>query len=174
MVELLVAVVIMGVVLTLAVPAFNDLIARERLRGTNAQLLADLKYARSEAVQRNQAVGFNFRSSSAMTCYAIYEAQAGGECDCLRSTNTCIGDEYSAPATLLKLMQLSRDSGVSMSTDAPTFTVNQFRAGHSRDLTITLRSDRGAQLVTTVNTRGLVTTCSPDSSMPGVPACATP
>ncbi|URI06053.1 GspH/FimT family pseudopilin [Aquincola tertiaricarbonis] len=173
MVELLVAVVIMGVVLTLAVPAFNDLIARERLRGTNAQLLADLKYARSEAVQRNYRVVVDFRGSDTMACYSIYEF-AGGECDCLQSNDPCPASAYAAPQSLLKLVQLPRARGVSMSTDGEKLTIESNRARHSRNLTITLRNNRGAQLVTTVSTRGLVTTCSPDGSMPGVPACATP
>lgn len=174
MVELMVAVVIMGVVLTLAVPAFNDLIARERLRGVNAQLLADLKYARSEAVQRNEPVRIDFRSSTAMACYSIYAVMTGGECDCLQGTEQCLAGPYGASLPLLKLVQLPLARGVSMNTDAAMLTVSPARAAHSTALTITLRNDRGAQLVTTVSERGLVATCSPDGAMTGVPACVTP
>lgn len=174
LVELLVAVAIMGIVLTLAVPAFNDLIARERLRGTHAQLLADLKYARSEAVQRNEAVRIDFRSSTTMVCYSIYAVASGGMCNCLLGSEQCLAGPYGASLPLLKLVQLPLSRGVALSTNASSVTVDPTRAAHSRALTITLTSARGSQLVTTVSDRGLVSTCSPDASMSGVPACATP
>lgn len=174
MVELLVALVIMGVVLTLAVPAFNDLVARERLRGIHAQLLVDLKYARSEAVQRNERMSVDFRSSSGMSCYSIYAMVSGGECDCLQGSEQCLAGPYGASLSLVKLVQLPSSSGVSLTTNATRVQINPLRGSHSTALTISLRSARGPQLVTTVNERGVVTTCSPEASMPGVPACATP
>lgn len=172
MVELLVAVIIVGVILTLAVPAFNDLIARERLRGVNDQLVVDFKYARSEAIQRNEPVRVDFRSDGALSCYSVYAVTVGGNCDCLLGAEQCLAGEYGASLVLLKLVQMPSSAGVSMSTDVGSTTIYPTRALHTRSMAITLRSVRGPQLITTVTDRGTIATCSPDQSVPGLPACA--
>lgn len=68
LIELMVVVALAAVLLTLVAPSFNATLARKRLEGAANELASDLQYARSEAAQRNAAVGVAFGSN----CYAIY------------------------------------------------------------------------------------------------------
>lgn len=56
LVELLIAVAIMGILLAFAVPSFTGTIARVRLEGAVNELSVDLQYARSASIRRRAAV----------------------------------------------------------------------------------------------------------------------
>ena len=53
LIELLVTLAVLGIVMTLAVPAFGDFIKSNRLKTAAFDLLVSLNYARSEAIKRN-------------------------------------------------------------------------------------------------------------------------
>ena len=55
-IELMTVMVIAGVLLALALPSFNETLARRRLEGQANELVTDLSYAKSEAVARNRSV----------------------------------------------------------------------------------------------------------------------
>lgn len=171
LVELIVTLVIVGVLLTLAVPSFSEAIARERLRGVNAQLVTDLKFARSESIQRSEAVSVDFRSNSSASCYAIYAINAGGTCDCLQGAEQCVAGETGVPVELLKIVALPQAQGVSLTTQPSEIKIHHLRAFHTAELSVTLTGQRGMQLMTLLTTQGSIVTCSPNGTMPGVPAC---
>ena len=56
LIELVIVITIAGVLAALAGPGFQDFIARQRIRTTAYDLIADLNFARSEAVKRNATV----------------------------------------------------------------------------------------------------------------------
>lgn len=56
LIEMLIAVAILGILTTLAVPSFNDYILGQRLANAAFDLNASLSYARGEAIKRNAAV----------------------------------------------------------------------------------------------------------------------
>lgn len=53
LIELLVTLAVLGIVMTMAVPAFGDFISSNRLKTAAFDLLVSLNYARSEAIKRN-------------------------------------------------------------------------------------------------------------------------
>ena len=55
-VEMVMVLVVIGVLVTLAGPAFRDFIIQQNIRNTAFELMSDLTYARSEAVKRNASV----------------------------------------------------------------------------------------------------------------------
>ena len=83
-IELMVVIVIAGVLLAVALPSFNDMLARRRLEGQANELVTDLSYAKSEAVQRNRSV--ELRTGGAGACYTVAVMTAAtppvGNCDC--------------------------------------------------------------------------------------------
>lgn len=170
--EALIAMVIVGIVMTLAVPAFNDLIVRERVRGINAELVADLSFARSESHQRSVQVMIDFRSDSSVSCYSIYTSIAGGQCNCLQGSNACDNGGM-ATNLLLKLVQIPRDRGISAGVDGNVVRIEQPQGLlNMPTLVVPVTSQRGPSLVTTMTRTGQISTCSPGSSISGVPACA--
>ncbi len=56
LIEMLVVVTIFGILAALVGPSFQDLILRQRIRTAAYDLMADLTFARSEAVKRNASV----------------------------------------------------------------------------------------------------------------------
>lgn len=71
LIELMVVVAVIAVILVLAAPSFRDMILMQRLRGINAQVVADVAYARSEAISRGTFVQVVFSSTTGMSCYII-------------------------------------------------------------------------------------------------------
>ncbi|WP_232207664.1 GspH/FimT family pseudopilin [Pseudoxanthomonas sp. J35] len=54
--ELIITIAVLAILLTLAVPSFTSVINSNRLTAQANELVADLQFARSEAVRRNQRV----------------------------------------------------------------------------------------------------------------------
>jgi type II secretory pathway pseudopilin PulG len=65
----MIAVVIVGILLMIAVPSFIDQMARRRLEGAASELSNDLAFARTQAVSQNAAI--TLTSSADGTAYAI-------------------------------------------------------------------------------------------------------
>jgi hypothetical protein len=90
-------VAIVAVVLVLAAPSFRDMMDLRRLRGTSEQLITDLHFARSEAVSRQELVGFSFAAdtTTGLTCYTVHTcgnlAAAACRCECASSPNNPCG-----------------------------------------------------------------------------------
>lgn len=82
-IELMTVVVIAGILLVLALPAFNDMLDRRRIEGQANELVTDLAYAKSEAVQRNRNTLVR-TDPSGTTCYivAVMPEPPAGTCDC--------------------------------------------------------------------------------------------
>jgi type IV fimbrial biogenesis protein FimT len=68
-IELMIGVVIVGILLTIAVPSFIDQMARRRLEGAASELSNDLAFARTQAVSQNAQISLT--SSADGTGYAI-------------------------------------------------------------------------------------------------------
>jgi len=89
-IELMTVLVIAGVLLVLALPAFNDMLERRRLEGQANEFVTDLAYAKSEAVQRNRNVVLI--TGGGGTCYTLAawtdSALRTGSCNCANGAGT--------------------------------------------------------------------------------------
>lgn len=80
-IELMTVLVLIGVLLAIAAPAFNDMLAKRRLEGQANELVTDLAYAKSEAVQRNRNVAVF--TGGGGSCYTVAAWSTGtGACNC--------------------------------------------------------------------------------------------
>src|SRR5438094_10037688 len=52
-IELMTTMVILGILITIAIPSFNDLIVSTRVKGAASDIYGALTFARSEALKRN-------------------------------------------------------------------------------------------------------------------------
>ena len=91
-VELVVALAVVAILTVIAVPSMRDFINENRSRSTMNQLVADLNFARVEAIKRNARVLICPRVAGASTCATVttawingwlvcYDADADGNCD---------------------------------------------------------------------------------------------
>jgi prepilin-type N-terminal cleavage/methylation domain-containing protein len=109
-IELMVVIVIAGVLLAVALPSFNDMLARRRLEGQANELVTDLAYAKSEAVQRNRNVVLI--PGGGGTCYTLAAwsepAARTGSCDCtLRPNNPACAPVNPTDPVELKTVNLT-------------------------------------------------------------------
>lgn len=98
LVELMIVVALLAIIVTLAAPSLREMILMQRLRSVHAQVIADLAWARSEAISRGTFMQLRFQSSSGdsgMSCYIIYARQNVADsplCDCLADEGSrCTG-----------------------------------------------------------------------------------
>ena len=68
LIELLIVMALAAIILAIAAPSFTTTLTKRRMEGVAAELSTDIQYARSEAAQRNAAVGVVFGAS----CYTVY------------------------------------------------------------------------------------------------------
>lgn len=72
LIELLVVVIIVGILAALALPSFNDTLARNRLTGAQNELTTAVTLARSEAIRRNLPVAICAADAAQTACQATW------------------------------------------------------------------------------------------------------
>jgi prepilin-type N-terminal cleavage/methylation domain-containing protein len=196
-IELMVVIAVAGVLVALAAPSMRGLISAQRVRGTNAELVTDLQFARAEAARRNQDVRVLFRSTDSLTCYVLYVQPdglpaedpevingGGASCDCARSgapgDAVCIAEPGREE---IKTVRVQRSTGVTLGVTSDDGPIIGFGRTSGRlvalseggtlpePLVVAVTGSPRGQLRTTVNETGRPSVCSPDASIAGVPPC---
>lgn len=80
LIELMVTTVILVIVVTFAIPGFQNLIESNRVTSQTNNLLSAFKTARSEAVNRGQSVTLTAVSGDFTQGWCIYQGAAGSNC----------------------------------------------------------------------------------------------
>lgn len=146
LIELMVVLAILTILLMVAVPSFNDSLARRRLEGVANELSADLQYARTQAVGNNGSVSL----VTSATGYTVSGASGG------------VNVTYKT---------IALDTGLSM-TQPVTGTFSAFRGFAAAATSITVSNTQtSAQLQVSTDTMGRVQTCSPSGGLKGYPSC---
>jgi type IV fimbrial biogenesis protein FimT len=179
LIEVLVTLAIVIAVIALAAPAFQNLIAMQRLRSITAQLVTDLQFARNEAVLRNTLVRLSFRANAnaGMTCYTIYTSSAlDNRCNCeLGPGARCTGGNIE-----IRTVQIPSSLGVRVAIPLDTefdtaFAFDNITGGLfiiPRDdvaqpfssFKIESYIDQGHKLAVNINGSGRPSVCTPPSS----------
>lgn len=173
MVELMIAVAIIAIVLTLAAPSFTGFMAKKRVEGVLAELSTDLQYARSEAVARNKNVRVTFGTG----CYVIthYPDSSSPASTCSQTGAATLG----TGAGLVKQVQLQSGASASLSPLAsltylefdPVRGLATFSTGSGSGSVDVVSSIGPWQLRATVTAVGSMSVCSPGGSVTGYTSC---
>ncbi len=117
LIETLVAVLVVGVLVAIAAPSMQGLIAAQRVKGINAELVTDLQFARSEASRRNRDVlrALSRRRRQLLrglcrSCRLGRAATAAGR----RATSAAAGSEE------IKTVKIPTTTGVAMAASSAT------------------------------------------------------
>jgi type IV fimbrial biogenesis protein FimT len=115
-IELMTVMLIAGVLVVLALPSFNETLARRRLEGQANELVTDLSYAKSEAVQRNRSI--ELRTGGGGTCYTVGVMTDAtppvGNCDCTAAPGSRCG-----VAGTIELKTVTLTNGVTVINNIP-------------------------------------------------------
>ncbi len=194
LIELMIVVGLLALIATLAGPPMVEFIGMQRLRGIAAQLVTDMQYARSEAISRNQFVGVVYRNTAGedTSCYTAYvhKTQPNSDsalafpngCNCNQPVGSaCTGDlsevrSVQVPRSHSIQLRLNEEQKHVIAFSPLAGNVSYLKSNTFEDLDISefcvevTRNPRGRLRVVT-NKAGRSITCSPDSSVPGVPLC---
>ncbi len=155
LIEMLVALALVAVLASLAVPSFGGMLARHRLKAAADHLAMDLAELRFEATRRGVALHLQ-ATPGRDWCYAL--ATAPG-CDC-RVAQSCqlktVSSREHPGITLLKAQDLHFE---------PTAM-----AGAAQRSAL-LQANDGAQLLVGLSALGRPSVCAPQSTVPGYSRC---
>lgn len=158
--ELVIALTIVGMLGAMALPSFASLVARQRLHAIAYHLQADLTLARQEAGKRAQPVHLGFQPGT-QWCYVL---SVGIGIDCRQARvapgNGVIKVVHAAdhPGVLLleaQAMALDSRNGASLTGE-----------GHAR-----FASSEGQQLQVRLGQLGRASVCAPAAKVAGIAAC---
>lgn len=192
-IEMMVVVVVVGVLLTLAVPSMREFLARQRVAAITAELVTDLQFARSEAVARNRDVYVTFNNgqlagSPRMSCYTIHTLGTVGICDCLKPPGTAC--DVATDLIEIKTVQVLDDTTVALQHPAwpddqlgfssakglafwsGHLTTDANYVGNWQDYRIGVESTLSGKLRTSAGITGRPQVCTPDGSFGGVRQCS--
>lgn len=76
--ELLVAIIVLGIILSLAVPSFSQMIANNRIETTANELVSSVLFARSEAIKHRQSTQLCASQNAQMTSCGSLQLWSNG------------------------------------------------------------------------------------------------
>jgi len=133
--ELMITVAIIGIVASLAVPSFQDMIERNRLKEAIESLKSDLMFARTEAIKRSTNINVTIVGTSSW-CYGINNDNSACACG---TANDCG----------IKAVDGSQFQGTTIEVDD---TVFNFRRGTARAMGSTISTSNFSARVRVSNT----------------------
>lgn len=179
LIELMVALGVMGILVAVAAPAMGDMIERRRVIAAAEEVGSLLTYAKSETNSSNALlfVRFDPDPNRQMSCAAVVTSSGLNRCRCYLSPTAICPNTQSA---LLRLFQLPREH-VKFTAYATTwagspnyimFDREQMGIETTGFYVDVVGMRKGYTLRVQVNTAGRVKTCSPAGDMSGYAVCA--
>lgn len=187
LVELMITIAVVAVLLALAAPSFYDFILVQRLKSTNAQLVTDMQFARSEASSRGVDVQVIFSATGPdgpLGCYSIYTDSSANprfKCDCTQPPAArCV----EASTREIRTVQIPASLGVRLSLperQARDFAYQAVTGGirigpidftaASPDFMVQTSINANRELNTWIGRSGRPSVCSPAAAVTGFVAC---
>lgn len=173
LIETMVTVAIVAILMAMAVPSMQKLIARKRVAGVASELASDIRYLRSMGVQTAAPVQIDFGANAAATCYALStDPFSGGACDC-NNPATCDGN--SGAPKIVKTVTVPVSGGITVavsnnSTHAVFAGPNSLPV-NGAIITAIVSSSMGGSVKVLTNAAGRPFACSLLSQESNFPIC---
>lgn len=157
--ELMIAIAIVGIITSIAVPSFQNTLERNGLKEAAESLKSDLMFARTEAIKRSTDLNVSIDINGTSWCYGIDDDATS--CDCTSSGSCAI-----------KTVNGSQFQDTSLTAGTDIDVTFQFRRGTASANGATINSDNYSARVV-VSNLGRIRICSPNSSraIGGYDAC---
>lgn len=167
LVELMVALAVLGVLAALAYPSMAGLIARKRVEGTAAELLAVLRQARVMPLSSGKMIVVSFGSRAGeYTCYMVHDewhpvlSDATCNCTSYPDGNCPAVAGYGQPHSFVtNVINASTGVTVSATPNAIAFETQGLTSGGAT-MTVSITSSASDELRVMLTSTGLATVCS--------------
>lgn len=165
LVELVIAMVVFGILVTIAVPSYTSMMDSIRVKRAADAVNAFLINAKSEAIKRNQTVTVVFQTSNSNATWCAGMATIS-DCDCTGADNTKLCrlegvDRVLTGSASYKNMLLTNSAGNSADGTDFSFTPNR---GTVDAGSVQVQSKNGLQVRVVVSGTGRIRLCSPSGS----------
>lgn len=184
--EILIAMGILGIIVSVAIPSMSEFGAGQRLVGAAEQIHGHLQQARSESVSRSVPVFVKFSGDGSATwtygmslttgcTLTATDPTAAGSCYITVSDGDSTYDGVDGATdtgdrVLMRFLGSDFDD-VEMATTSTEFRFDPIR-GTANTASINLESSNGRLLRVSVSVLGRISICSPDGSVDSYEACA--
>jgi type IV fimbrial biogenesis protein FimT len=165
LVESLIAMAVMAVTVSTAIPSFKSAIERRHLEGAAAQLETDIHHARSLAVAQNRSVRMKFSSDAAGSCYIVFNG-AADDCRCTASGHTACN----AAQTVARSVSFEGAGAVRLNSNVSSIVFDPTQGTSTPTGTLRFHARSGQAVHLVVNIMGRVRACSP-TGVAGYKAC---
>jgi len=131
--EIMIVVAIIGILAAIAVPSYQDMLERNRLKQAAEGLKSDMQFARTEAIKRsNNVVVSRTTGSAGVWCYGL---NINSSCDCASagscSIKTVAGTDFNTTVTMEDAVTNNSTFSFRRGTigaDGVTFSTNNYAA----------------------------------------------
>lgn len=186
LIEVLMAVAVLGVILAVAAPSISDLIERRRAMAVASEIANVLNYAKAEISnsKQNLRIRFDPDSTGRLSCVQVATQSAGNgtDCRCWESiAKRCMSIDGQNGGRMLRTFVNMNSSGVSFSPDVRSsdealmydFSLSYNHYGYidSRGMRIKVEGKRGIKLRVEMNMSGRISVCAPDNDVAGYGPC---
>jgi type IV fimbrial biogenesis protein FimT len=166
LVELLIAITIIGILLAIGLPSFQRTIDKSRLVGAADNLLADMRYALTEATKRNIVITITF-TEGANWSYVFPTSST--------TTKTTNGSDYRGTSMLVSTEVSASDKKIFFDPKRSTLMLKDPITGDPIPLTsattlVTITSALGAKLGLEVDPLSRMRLCT-STGVGGYPTC---
>jgi prepilin-type N-terminal cleavage/methylation domain-containing protein len=173
LIEVMVAVAILGILVTLAAPSFNSFIDKYRVKRAADSISAFLVSAKSEAIKQNKTVRAVFQSAGSGVNWCVGMTSAAS-CDCTAVNSCQFNLADGTPDGADRVLRGGNYPGIVLENpvDGAMFSFLPLRgtvnSGNAR-----VRSANGLRVQVVVSGRGRIKLCSPSGAgnVGGYPVC---
>jgi len=166
LVESCIALLVTAVTVGTAAPSLKQARDKRHLDGVAAQLVTDVRHARSLAVARHEQVRLTVRQSAAGSCYVVHTGSAS-DCACAADGSA----RCSAGAHVLQSAGFPAGGPVQVSANVPSMLFDADRGTVSPAGTLRVQDGSGRSVNQVVSIMGRVRSCSPGATATGYTAC---
>jgi type IV fimbrial biogenesis protein FimT len=158
LIELMVVITIAAILLALAVPSFQEMIDRNRLKAATESVFGSMQFAKSEAIKRNERIFLIVAASTSPWQYYLTENSP-----CLLTQNNTAASDYCGIDGIPKKVSGEEYPNVSIGSTETSYSFSPLR-GTLTPGTITLNSGLGKEMRVVTSGLGRIRICSPSGN----------
>jgi type IV fimbrial biogenesis protein FimT len=166
LVELMITLTITATAIGAAVPSFKQARERRHLDGVAAQMVTDLRHARSLSVAHGANVRFSLHRSAAGSCYVVHSGPAAN-CSCAPDGSSSCRNGAKA----FQAVGFPAGGPVQLASNSASMLFDADRGTVTPTGTLRVQSASGASVHQVISLMGRVRSCSPGGVVSGYPRC---